>query len=993
MKKLITALFCSVFGASAFAQWTPTTIRKNVVDHSQSASYYTLDLNKMRNDLKNAQETGSNAKAVEISLPSVKGKIERFAVYSFPVMAKELADQYELGSYVGVGIDDPSKQIRFSVAPNDFQAMIVKDGYYEFIDPLNSDKTIYSVHPKTNNTNGKSFVCSTEENVQMVGQIEKMAQKGSFFSNQSNNYAKNSDKKYRTMRLAISATSSYVAYTGGGGTGTLATALAQINATMTRVNGVFEKDFALHLNIANYPNIIYTNSATDPYLVGTGSLNAKLQQVLTSNVGDANYDIGHVFNAAGNNGNAGCIGCVCIAPTSTVPLGKGSGFTQSTAPSGDAFDIDFVAHEMGHQLGANHTFAHSVEGSGVNMEPGSGSTIMGYAGITNANVQMNSDAYFHVASIVQVQQNLIEKTCDNETIIANNPPTIGSLPTYTIPKGTAFVLTASATDPENDPLTYTWEEFDDAGAVVNNQITGGPITASNLGNTTYGASFRSVVPSASPTRYFPKLSSVLNGVLNYSNNNWESVSNVARVSKFAVTVRDNSTAGLGTQQQTQSALQTINVGNNGPFKVISQYANISVPTPIEWDVVGTTAAPYNVANVKVDYTTDNGATWTVLATSTPNDGTENFTFPSSMNGQVIKLRVSALNNVFYAIGTVTVTQFATCGSAPTGLVVSNITPSSANITWVPVSGATSYVVRYKKAADTTWLTFTTNTTTTSLPSLLDNTAYEVQVAAVCSGTTGAFTTSSNFSTSPMPAYCSVNSSVSATDDYISNVSLANLNNSSSASSYTSYVSNPTLQVNLNTGSNYTLSITRAYMQSPGGPYPAATSAWIDFNRNGVFEDSERILTSPTANGTPNPLTVNFTVPNNAVTGLGLRMRVGMLYSSSAGVSIISGCGNYANNLGEFEDYNVVITSTLSTSESITTNNGIQIYPNPATDFLNVTKVSDKATYKIYSSAGQLVSNGNIVSGKINVSSLIKGAYVISIEDKGKEKFNSKFIKK
>lgn len=992
MKKLITALVCSLIGGSAMAQWTPTTTKRDVGGHSQSASYYKLDLNKMRNDLKNAQETGPNAKAVEISLPSVKGKLERFAVYSFPVMVKELASQYGLGSYVGVGIDDPSKQIRFSVAPNDFQGMIVKDGYYEFIDPLNSDKTIYSVHPKTNNTNGKSFVCSTEEGAQMVNQIEKMAQKGSFFSNQSNNYAKNSDKKYRTMRLAISATSSYVAYTGGTGAGTLATALAQINATMTRVNGVFEKDFALHLNIANYPNIIYTNAATDPYLVGAGSLNAKLQQVLTNNVGDANYDIGHVFNAAGNNGNAGCIGCVCIAPTSAEPLGKGSGFTQSTAPSGDAFDIDFVAHEMGHQLGANHTFAHSIEGSGVNMEPGSGSTIMGYAGITNANVQMNSDAYFHVASIVQIQQNLMEKTCDTEVTVANNPPTIGSLPTYTIPKGTAFLLTANATDPENDPLTYAWEEFDDAGAIVNNQITGGAITASNLGNTTYGASFRSITPSTSPTRYFPKLSSVLNGVLNYSNNNWESVSNVARVSKFAVTVRDNSAAGQGTQQQTQSALQTINVGNNGPFKVTSQYANISVPTPIQWDVVGTTAAPYNVANVKIDYTTDNGTTWTVLSASTPNDGNENFTFPSSLSGQAIKLRVSALNNVFYAVGTIAVTQFANCGSAPTGLTVSNVTPSSANLTWVPVSGASSYVVRFKKVSDTAWMTFTTTTTSTVITSLVDNTAYEVQVAAICSGTTQPFTASSNFTTSQMPAYCPVNSG-SATDDYISNVSLANMTNPSSASTYTSYVANPNLQVNLNVGGTYTLSITRAYLQSTGGPYPAATSAWIDFNRNGVFEDSERILTSPTASGTPNPITVTFTVPNNAVAGLGLRMRVGMLYTSTLGVPLTSGCGNYANNLGEFEDYNVVITQTLSTTENIATKDDIQIYPNPATDFLNVTKVSDKATYKIYSAAGQLVSNGNIFNGRINVSSLTKGVYVISIDEKGKDSFNSKFIKK
>ncbi|WP_144281741.1 reprolysin-like metallopeptidase [Chryseobacterium echinoideorum] len=985
MKKVITTLFFSMLGVGTFAQWTPTTVKRDVEGSFTSESYYKLDLNKIRNDLKNAQETGTNAKAVEILVPTLKGKLEKFAVYSFPVMAKDLADQYELGSYVGVGIDDPSKQIRFSVAPNDFQAMVIKDGIYEFIDPLASDKTIYAVHPKTNNTHGKSFVCSTEEGSQMAEQIEKLAEKGNFFSNQSNNYAKSSDRKYRTMRLAISATSSYVSYTGG----TLATALAQINATMTRVNGVFEKDFALHLNIINAPGIIFVNSATDPYLTLPGSLNSKVQQVLTTNVGDANYDIGHVFNAAGNNGNAGCVGCVCIAPTSSAPLGKGSGFTQSTAPSGDAFDIDYVAHEMGHQLGANHTFSYSIEGSGVNMEPGSGSTIMGYAGITNANVQMNSDAYFHVASIVQVQQNLNAKSCDTEVLVANNPPVIAALPTYTIPKGTAFVLTASATDPENDPLTYTWEQFDDAGAIVNGQITGGTITSANLGNTTYGASFRSLMPSTSPTRYFPKLSSVLNGVLS-SGSQWESVSNVARTSRFAVTVRDNNPNS--DQQQTQSALQIINVGNNGPFKINTQFANITAPTPIQWDVAGTTAAPYSVANVKIDYTTDNGNTWTLLAASTANDGSENFTFPASMNGQVIKVRVSSIGNVFYAIKAVTVTQFGNCGSAPTGITTANITSSSADVYWVPVAGASSYVVRYKKVADASWLIINTNNNSVVLPNLLDNTAYEVQVAAVCSGVTGSFSSSSNFNTTPMATYCPV-SSGNASDDYISNVTLANVNNSSSASTYTSYVANPSLQINLNAGASYTLSVSRAYLSSPGGPYPAATSAWIDFNRNGVFEASERILTSPVANGTPNPVTISFTVPANAVQGLGLRMRVGMLYSTSAGISLIDGCGNYINNLGEFEDYNVVISAgALSTNENTTKNAEISIFPNPATDVLNITKVSDKAKYEIYNAVGQLVKVGEIKGNQVRVNELVKGTYIIIIKDK-EISGNFKFIKK
>lgn len=976
MKKLVTVLFCSLLGGSAIAQWSPTTTSrsKEIVPGSIS-QHFKLDLNLLKSQLKNAQETGPASKPVYISLPDIKGKMERFAVYSFPVMVKELADQYQLGSYVGVSVDNPTKFLRFSVSPNDFSSMVINNGNYEFIDAQNNDKTVYGVYLKSSK-DGKAFVCSTSEGTAAISQMNNLQQGGQVFTNQPTDFSKSSDKKYRTMRLALSVTGEYTAFHGG----TVALALAAMNTTMTRVNGVFEKDLALHLDIQNFPAIIYTDATQDPY---TGNLNVQLQQTLTSVVGNDNYDIGHVFNAAGNNGNAGCIGCVCVNPTTSTSTAKGSAFTQSTSPVGPGFDIDFVAHEMGHQLGGNHTFAFSLEPSGTNVEPGSGSTIMGYAGITGAttDVQANSDPFFHKVSILQIQNNLNVRTCDVETSINNNPPVIAALPTYNIPKGTAFVLTASATDPENDPLTYMWEQVDNASVVIDK---------TNIGSTTTGATFRSLVPTVSPTRYFPKLASVLNGVLDNSNNEWESVSKVARTTKFAVTVRDNNP--IATQQQTQFAEQTIVVGNEGPFKLNTIFANITAPTPIEWDVAGTNAAPYNVANVKIDYTTDNGATWTVLSASTPNDGTENFTFASSMNGQTIKVRISSIGNVFYAIKSIAITQFAPCNGTAPSLVVSNITTSSSVVSWAPVANAT-FVVRYKKVADTNWTTLTTTSTTITLPNLLDGTAYEVQIATVCSGTQGNFSASSNFTTTGMTTYCAVVAGP-VSDDYISNVSLANMTNASGASTYTSYVSNPALQVNLNAGGTYTLSITRAYLQSPGGPYPAATSVWIDYNRNGVFEDSERILTSPIANGTPNPLPVTFTVPNNAVQGLGLRMRIGMLYVNSAGIILTGPCGNYGNYPGEFEDYNVVITGNLATNESgAVKNNGIQIYPNPATDFLNVTKVSDKATYKIYSAAGQLVGNGNISNGKINVSSLIKGAYVISIEDKGKESFNSKFIKK
>ncbi|WP_370897203.1 reprolysin-like metallopeptidase [Chryseobacterium gossypii] len=997
MKKLCIFLFCSLIGVSAMAQWTPATYeRGGKLGSNYVRSYYKLDLDKIKSQLRTAQEMGPNSKPVEILLPTMDGKIERFAVYSFPVMTKDFADRYQLGSYAGVSLDDPSKYLRFSVAPNDFQSMIIQNGKYEFIEAVNADKTIYGVHPKTKkDENG--FLCSTPEDHVSQSQINELLKEGKSFTNQPTSFSKNSDKKYRTLRLAISVTGEYTQYFGG-----VANALAQINATVTRVNAVFEKDFALHLNVLSYPAIIYADPASDPYATVTdpqrppGSWNTSLRDVLATNVGQANYDIGHLFGASGGGGNAGCVGCVCLSPIGTtndpiVGYGKGSGITSpatgtvnasaSHPPSGDTFDIDYVAHEMGHQLGANHTFAHKLENYGVNMEPGSGSTIMGYAGITNqsappgttTDVQPHSDPYFHIASIKQIQANLIDKTCDIETDIANNPPVIAALPTYNIPLGTAFVLTASATDAENDPLTYTWEEVDNANVTIN---------SGNIGTTSTGASFRSVAPSTSPTRYFPKFASVMSGVLNNSNNQWESVSMVPRTTKFSVTVRDNNPAA--NQQQTQFAEQTVVVGSNGPFKINTLYVNNNVPTAIEWDVANTTAAPYNVANVKIDYTTDNGTTWTVLSASTPNDGSENYTFPSSLNGQTIKVRISAIGNIFYAVKSVMITTLAPCnGAAPTNLVVTNITAYSADVTWQPVVGAT-YKLRYKKVSEANWTELSLNTAYTTLNNLVEGAAYEVQVATICSGTTGTYSQPTNFTIQTL-TYC-VTQVTNIDDEFISNVTVANINNTSAKSSYTNYTTNPALQINVIKGSTYPISVTI------GNPDVDAVAAWIDFNKNGVFESSERVLNYPVGAIT-GPVTGSFTVPQSAVTGSPMRMRVVLVYggTSNVGASLPSPCGTF--NYGEAEDYNVVATATLGTSETVIKNDGIQLYPNPASDVLNITKVSDKATYKIYSVTGQLVGSGNISGGKINVSSLMKGGYIITIYENEKMILTSKFIKK
>lgn len=694
MKRKLPYLLFALAASTVNAQWSQTNNTKKVIRKSDDAVYYKLDINQIRTQLVNAQKFGNNAATVTIKVPTLNGKIEKFAVNSFPVIDEALANQYSLGSYVGVGIDDPTKYIRFSVAPNDFQSMVINNGKYEFIEPATADKSIYSIHGKTAK-NGHAFTCSTKESSESIAKMQKLMAEGSA--------AKSSDKKYHTLRLAMSVTGEYTAYFGG-----MANALSQVNATLTRVNGVFEQEFNLHLNMVNAPNLIFTDATSDPYSSSAQMCkwNYELMNALhggTFGVTDATFDIGHLFGATGGGGNAGCIGCIgsddtafstyndCGYTYNSPDNYKGSGITSPSdnVPMGDNFDIDYVAHEIGHQLGDNHTYSYN-EGTGVCVEPGSGSTIMGYAGITGANtdVQQHSDAYFHSVSIDQVQANLDAVTVDVETPIANNTPVVAPMTTtYTIPKSTAFVLTASATDPDGDALTYNWEQVN-SSTIANGigKAAGTGDGASAIGNTTSGASFRSWPATTSPTRYFPKLSTVLGGtVKNVAD--FEAASTVARTTSFRVTVRDNKPAG---QAQTAYATQTIVVGAAAAFTVNTTSLTPNTNSTVAWTVSGTTASPYNVANVKIDYTFDGGATWTVLAASVPNSGTASVFIPAALAGKNGHLRVSSIGNVFYAVKQATVSALAVSesGGIKTGVqIYPNPADDIINVTNVSTSAS------------------------------------------------------------------------------------------------------------------------------------------------------------------------------------------------------------------------------------------------------------------------------------------------------------------
>jgi len=634
---------------------------------------FNLNLKNLKQELfavvdKNALKQRSTV----ISLPNAAGDLEQFEVFEASNFEPDLQLAFpEIRAFSGRGITDKYASLKLSISPQGIQTMVFRTGKpAEFMEPYSSDHSVYAVYSSQRDNSKIGWTCSTVEE----GMVSKLNEQASSLTGGSSGTLK-------TMRLAQSCNGEYANYFGATSAAQVGLVLGAINATLTRCNGVYEKDLALHLNlIANSTAVFYYNPATDPYSTTLSQWNLQLQQTLTAVIGSANYDIGHMFGASGGGGNAGCIGCVCVNPASKRSLAKGSGITSPAdgIPQGDNFDIDYVVHEVGHQLGANHTFSMSNEGTGVNKEVGSGITIMGYAGITAQDVAPHSIDIFHQASIAQIQANLANKTCPVTTnITANNvAPVIAALSNYTIPISTPFALTGSATDANGDAVTYCWEQNDNASSTQ----TGANSVASPTKAT--GPNWLSFSPSASGTRTCPKLSTILAG-LNVTpplpggdaGANIEALSSVSRTLNFRVTVRDNhpfsSTVPVAVAQ-TSFADAVITVSNtSGPFAVTAPNTavtwNAGSAVAVTWSVNGTTAAPVSCANVKISLSTDGGLTFpTELVASTPNDGTETITVPASAS-TTCRIKVEAVGNIFFDISNANFTiaaPFAGTGIKP-----------------------------------------------------------------------------------------------------------------------------------------------------------------------------------------------------------------------------------------------------------------------------------------------------------------------------------------
>ncbi len=587
------------------------------------------------------QAPGQFSKFSVIDLPMPNGSVRQFRICESPIMTEAIANRIGVKTYFVQGILNPVESGRLDLGPNGFHGFVRSTNGESFvIEPVKrGDQTAVFSYYRRDNVMPRTFQCLTQD-TGFPGLRGSNLRFGTLSTGGT----------MKTYRLAMNATGEYTAFHGGETQG-----LAAIATSVNRMNSVYEIEAAIHLNMIY--SKAFTDPNTDPYTNDNGfTMLGENQTETDASVGDANYDMGHVFSTGG--GGVAMINSVGISGL------KAQGVTGLPAPVGDNFDIDFVAHEMGHQWGGRHTFNNCQGGAedGHSFEPGSATTIMGYAGICGSDdVQPHSDPYFHTHNLDQIVAHRNDPASGGtEANNGNAMPVVNAGSDITIPRGTPFKLTGTATDANNDPLTYCWEAFDWGHAATDMPL------------------FRSINPSPSSTRFFPKIATVAAG----ATDRWETLPTVDRIMNFRMTVRDNRAGGGA--HNIDAMVVTV---AGAPFAVTAPNTavtwNGNSQQTVTWDKGGSTAATVNILISKDAGVSYGNGTATVVLANTPNDGSATIFVPNvdATQGRVIV--ESASGSGFYDMSDQNITIVADNSSnAPTITAISPgaILAGSANFT-------------------------------------------------------------------------------------------------------------------------------------------------------------------------------------------------------------------------------------------------------------------------------------------------------------------------
>ena len=664
MKNFFLFVFIA-FALNTYGQstWNKTSSEQSddiVFVESHMPSYYQLfsiDLNEITTSLQDAPDRSRVTPAspeVILEFPTREGTFEAFSMLEAPMLDPILAAKFPMiKTYVGIGIEDRSAILYLSIGTNGLHVMIRKaDHPTLYIDPFTRTRDKYIVYSKGD------LPVIHHANCEFHGE-EPIHAQGEEVPSQRNI----TDGLMREYNLVVATTIEYSDFhlmnQGIGSGEPLATkkaaVLSAITTTINRVKGLYETELGVTFVLnANQDDVIFIDS--DNFTNDdTSILIGESQTEIDNAIGNANYDVGHTFSTSG--GGLASLGGICTVDGFGATSRKARAVTGSSNPIGDAFDVDFVAHEMGHHFGANHSYnGDGVENcttsnSSTAAETGSGTTIMAYAGICGSlNVQSNSDDYFHIFSLQEINNRLTNagdfthpfyNQCSSNTSTGNQEPVANAGSDYTIPNGTAFVLSGSATDGDGDAMTYCWDQIDIEQPNVYPLVS----------TTTTGPLYRSQIPSSSTDRYMPKFATVFGGSLQTT---WEVTPTVGRNLNFSFTARDN--RADGGQNTSDDMLVTVS-GVAGPFTVTSQASEVMWSTgesqTITWNVAGTTANGVNTANVEITLVDENNNVLSTLLASTPNDGSENITVPNVTNSNA-RVKVAAIGNIFYALNGATI---------------------------------------------------------------------------------------------------------------------------------------------------------------------------------------------------------------------------------------------------------------------------------------------------------------------------------------------------
>ena len=667
MKNLITSLFLVVISLSSPGEELWKKIDANSAPqqlqllHPEHFSVYRLDEATLKIELLNL--SADPERGAIIGLPMPDGTMRDFRIWQTPMMPGDLADRYpEIKTFTAEAVNDLRVTAKLDFTLYGFHAMIYNGEQTAFIDPYdNYNDGYYMVHYKHDEIKPisermKCVVHGIDENGP-AGESMDIMQKGlpKLAFKTVNGY------QLRTYRIAVSADNQFCQAATGTTSPTIAQALSKMTITLNRVNGIYERElsvtmvFVANENLLIWPTATGSANGADPFNSinsNPGSCLPQNQTTCDTRIGATNYDIGHVFTTGA--GGLSLQGCVCSDGA------KAQSVTGSTTPVGDGYDVDFVAHEIGHEFGGSHPFNNGNDGScgGGNIEPttayepGSGSTIMAYAGICPPDdIQAHSDAYFHGANLTEIRSYISTagevcavKTPTGNKLVGYSPFTAS----YSIPYLTPFELAGPALiDSVADSATlYCWEQWDlgDVGQTFSNTHLSGPI-------------FRSYVPTPSPVRVFPKISMVMAGTLSNAGiegAEGEKVPDVSRTLHFKCTFRDIfHNKGCFTFPDDQITLSAINTGAG--FAVTSQattgisYAGHTTQT-VTWNVVTTNVAPIGAANVEIYMTTDNGLTWPYHVGTFPNTGSASIMVPNpATTTTAARFKVKGSGNVFFNV--------------------------------------------------------------------------------------------------------------------------------------------------------------------------------------------------------------------------------------------------------------------------------------------------------------------------------------------------------